>query len=198
MPFISIDGPDGAGNTTISKYVAEYLAQKGFDVVHTAEPTKGPIGKIIRKRLRKEGNWLIDSLLFAADRAYHVNEVIMPALNSGKIVVCDRYMESSFAYQCAYGADEEFIENLNKFFPKPDLTIILIVPPEISLRRKKKLTDWVENIEFLNRVLENFKRRAAKNNYIVIDSSKPLNEVKNLVKAIIDDFISKIIRGGER
>ncbi|MEM2637329.1 MAG: dTMP kinase [Candidatus Korarchaeota archaeon] len=191
-PFISVDGCDGSGNTTLSAFVADILKEYGYDVVLTAEPTEGKIGKLIRTRLREgEKDAVVDALLFAADRIDHCRTLIEPALNEGKAVVSDRYFESSMAYQTTYGVPDEFVEKINSQALKTDLTIILIVNPEISLKRKPQLTDWVENVDFLTKVVEKFKKRAEIMKYPTVRTDIPIEETKSRVRQIIDEFIKR-------
>ncbi len=116
MPLIILEGPDGSGTTTHSALLAETLRKEGRDVLLTCEPTDGPIGRFIRGELSKEK---IDSpaalqLLFTADRAWHVDTVIRPALEAGKTVITDRFSLSTIVYGEALGIDKEWLESMNK------------------------------------------------------------------------------------
>ena len=106
--FITLEGIDGVGKTTQARLLVEYLLQQGYDVVHTFEPGGTSLGQAIRKLLLDPENHQLEPvteiLLYAADRAQHVAEVIRPALAEGKVVVCERYIDSSVAYQ-GYGLD---------------------------------------------------------------------------------------------
>lgn len=177
--FIAIDGIDGAGSSTQAALLAERLKQLGYDVVHTKEPNPdGMIVPIIRALLREQCILPeLDALLFAADRVHHVEAFIIPWLKEGKIVITDRYLESSIAYQSSQGLDDEWIITINRRVINPDLTIILDIDPEISLKRKGLTYDRFERAEFLRKVRSKFLDRASKMGYKVIDASKPILEV---------------------
>ena len=141
--FITFEGPDGCGKTTQIELVKEYLSSKGFDIVLTREPGGTPISEKIRAILldsdNKEESEVTEALLYAASRAQHVAEKIKPALEEGKVVLCDRFMDSSLAYQAyARGLGEDVI-SINMFAIQgcsPDLTIFLDLDPEIGQKRQ--------------------------------------------------------------
>ena len=141
--FITFEGPDGCGKTTQIELVKEYLSSKGFDIVLTREPGGTPISEKIRAILldpdNKEESGVTEALLYAASRAQHVAEKIKPALEEGKVVLCDRFMDSSLAYQAyARGLGEDVI-SINMFAIQgcsPDLTIFLDLDPEIGQKRQ--------------------------------------------------------------
>ncbi len=137
--FIVLDGPDGSGTTTQAEFLAEKLRAEGKDVVLTAEPTDGEIGKGIRYWL-KNNTLPPDALqlLFTADRADHVARVIAPALKAGKIVVCDRYVPSTLIYGAMQGIPMSWLQAANDQFPKPDLLFFTLPPLEVSLKRLQK------------------------------------------------------------
>ncbi|MFQ5762948.1 MAG: dTMP kinase, partial [Candidatus Bathyarchaeia archaeon] len=136
--FIAVEGIDGSGKTTQSYLLVNQLRQLGYRTEYTAEPTYGPVGNIIRLHLSRgksrRAEW--EALLFAADRYHHIQETILPKLKRGITLVSDRYVYSSLAYQGAAGVDLEWIRRLNRFAPKPDLTLYLDVDPKASLGRK--------------------------------------------------------------
>jgi dTMP kinase len=133
--FIALEGIDGAGKTTQAKLLVSALEAAGKHAVLTAEPTNGPAGARIRgakSRLDPE----TEAALFTEDRREHVTQFIIPALQSGAYVVCDRYVHSSVAYQGARGIDVDSLirENL-AFAPQPDLVILLTIPLDLALSR---------------------------------------------------------------
>ncbi len=141
--FITLEGIDGVGKTTQARLLVEYLLQQGYDVVHTFEPGGTSLSQAIRKLLLDPENHQLEPvteiLLYAADRAQHVAEVIRPALAEGKVVVCERYIDSSVAYQ-GYGLDlsVDMIVAVNKLATaglEPDLTICLDAEPQTVLAR---------------------------------------------------------------
>lgn len=184
--FFVIDGIDGSGTTTHCKLLANYLKQKK-DVFLTQEPSSNEIGKLIGKFLKTSLPAAVDALLFAADRVLHSIE-IKKALEEGKIVISDRYIESSICYQ-GVELDEEWICSLNKFAIVPDLTIILDIDPEIGLKRKEDTSVKFENVPFLTKVRELFLKRAKKMKYPVINTSKPIEEVQTEIKKYVNSII---------
>jgi dTMP kinase len=137
--FIAIEGLDGSGGTTQVSRLATLVQNRGREVVQTREPTAGPIGKLIRRALSPGMPEAVigDSVLpylFAGDRRDHLDRVVLPALTRGAVVITDRYVPSSLAYQgVAIGVGEALA--LNASFPAPDLTIVLDVPPDECMRR---------------------------------------------------------------
>ena len=128
--LITLEGPDGVGKTTLAVRLADHLRAKGRRVLLTSEPTQSPIGTLIRAALA--GDEMMQPALahlFAADRAYHIADTILPALDDGMDVICDRYILSSLAYQ------GEEARSLNRLFPKPDLTLLLTAPVAVRLAR---------------------------------------------------------------
>ncbi|MGQ9759500.1 MAG: dTMP kinase [Candidatus Methanomethylicaceae archaeon] len=174
--FIAIDGIDGAGSSTQAVLLAQRLKGMGYDVVHTKEPNPdGKIVPLIRTLLMEQCIVPeLDALLFTADRIHHIEVFIKPWLKEGKIVITDRYLESSIAYQSSQGLDEEWIIKINRGVINPDLTIILDIDPEISLKRKGMPYDRFEKVEFLRKVRSKFLERASKMGYKVVDASKPI------------------------
>jgi len=143
--FIVFEGIDGAGKSTQAKLLGKWFEERGYEVVITKEPTDTAFGKLIRKLVLTGGEeGIIDgarisheaeALLFAADRAEHVNKLIKPALESGKVVISDRYFYSSLAYQWARGLDLDWLIDLNRFAIRPDLVILLDLPVKESMKR---------------------------------------------------------------
>jgi len=134
--FIVIEGLDGCGKTTQMKLLAEKLRKQGKEVVETNEPTKGPVGKLIRQVLEKKvilpPNAL--QLLFVADRGDHLRQTVKPALSAGKIVISDRYLWSTIAYG-SLNLDKNWLLSLHRYCLYPDISIFLEVKPKICLQR---------------------------------------------------------------
>ncbi len=191
--FITFEGPDGSGKSTVIKSVYEKLLKDNFDVLLTREPGGTPIAEKIRDIILDNSNTALDprteALLYAASRRQHLVEKIWPALKEGKIVLCDRFIDSSLAYQGGgRNLGVENVLNINLFATEntyPDISLFFDVSPEIGLSRvnsdKKRVADRLdnENENFHDKVYETFKKIVAnnKNRFIVIDASKPLNEV---------------------
>lgn len=138
--FIVVEGLDGSGKTTLIRGLARYLKRLGFRVVMTSEPTNGPIGRIIKRYLREtqRRDPVYEALMFAADRRWHCENVIKPALKEGSVVLCDRYVFSSLAYQAAAGLDEGWIMAINEFAIEPNIAFFLDAPPDVCKRRLAK------------------------------------------------------------
>jgi dTMP kinase len=144
--FISFEGIEGSGKTTHVKHTVRFLQDKGHDCVITREPGGTRIGEKIRAilldPLSKDMDPLTEFLLYMADRAQHIKECILPLLSDGKMVLCDRYYDATMAYQgFARGLDIGLIEKMHKLLfenLKPDITLLLDLPPEIGLARAWK------------------------------------------------------------
>ena len=144
--FISFEGIEGSGKTTHVKHTLRFLQDKGHDCVITREPGGTRIGEKIRAilldPLSKDMDPLTELLLYTADRAQHIKEYILPLLSDGKMVLCDRYYDATLAYQgFARGLDIGLIEKMHKLLfenLKPDITLLLDLPPEIGLERAWK------------------------------------------------------------
>ena len=146
--FITLEGTEGAGKTVQSKKLCAWLEDKGYEVVHTMEPGSTKIGKSIREILLDPKNKSLTDIselfLYLADRNQHVIDVIIPNLKKGKVVVCDRYIDATLAYQgYGRGLPIGFVKKLNKFATnslKPDLTLIFDIPLSLGLKRARKVS----------------------------------------------------------
>jgi len=184
-----MEGIDGAGTTTHSKLLAGFLALKGLKVYLTQEPSSSEIGKLLRKYLKDERiPASTDALLFAADRVLHYKEEIKKKCEEGYIVISDRYVESSIAYQSSQ-SDEisiEWVENLNMFAGKPDLTILLDIDPKISLSRKnQEFLEKFEDTSLLDKVRKVYLTRAEKLGYSVINTHNIIELVQTEIQKIV-------------
>ncbi|WXG45933.1 MAG: dTMP kinase [Candidatus Atabeyarchaeum deiterrae] len=191
--FIAIDGVDGAGNTSHSQLLAEWVTKSlGLKTLLTKEPTEKPIGLLIREYLRKPRTpSTTDALLFAADRIEHVENVIKPALAKGLVVISDRYVESSIAYQSVQGLPIDWLISINRHAMKPSLNIILDIEPDRSLARKKELVEKFEVASFLRKVREVFLSRAKSEDYPVVDTGGSLHGAQNTIRTIVQSFLRK-------
>lgn len=186
--FIVLEGVDGCGKTTHAKLLAQWLKANGHNVLHTKEPSRGQIGVLLRQYLKKENDPLIDALLFTADRAEHLEKEIRPALEKGEIVVCERYFYSTIAYQVAQGLDKKWLKDLNAFALKPDLTILLDLDPEISVKRTST-NEKFEKLEFLKKVRENYFVLAKEANFALVDASKGKKTVQENIQTIVQTLL---------
>lgn len=200
--FISFEGADGCGKSTQAKLFAEYLKQKGYEVVLTREPGGTPISEKIRNIILdpqcKEEDPKTEMLLFAASRAQHVAELIRPSVNAGKIVICDRFVDSSIAYQgYARGLGEQ-VEIVNSYAVDgcmPDITFFFDISPEDARKRNAK-TDKADRLElekneFYQKVYEGFVKLSEKykDRYVVIDASGSIEEIQNRLRECFEEKI---------
>ncbi|HLD08062.1 MAG TPA: dTMP kinase [Candidatus Peribacterales bacterium] len=180
--FIVFEGPDGSGTTFHSEKLAERLRKEGGNVILTREPTEGEIGRKVR-RVLTEGMYSDPSDLqkmFCDDRAEHVERVIRPAIEAGKIVISDRYIPSTLIYGEMTHVPKLSLQRWNEGFPKPDLTLILLPPFEVSLKRlqRRASSDPFEKEQFQKYVYEGYKKYAKDHpDAVVIDTSGSKEEV---------------------
>ena len=185
--FIVIEGLDGSGKTTQAKLLTAKLS-RSHNVVYTAEPSRGKIGTFIRNSClygEKRLSVSTEALLFAADRIEHVENEIKPAIAEGKIVVCDRYVYSSLAYQGSADLNVEWIAEINKYALKPDFAVFIDVAPEKVLQRINRRKSVMENLETQRKVREIYLKSVAKGDLTRIDGDKPLEKVGEDLTAIV-------------
>ncbi len=199
--FITIEGPEGSGKTTAIKYAVDELQKMGYEIVMTREPGGTPISEQIRdvilSKENKEMDARTEALLYAASRRQHLVEKIWPALKEGKIVICDRYLDSSLAYQGGgRGLGVDNILNVNSFATEetfPDLTLLFDIDPELGMariaaneNREVNRLD-LEEMDFHHKVRQTFLDLAKRypERYVVIDASKDKETVEKEVLDII-------------
>ncbi len=195
--FITFEGCEGSGKSTQLKYLAEYLKERGVDFIMSREPGGSEISEDIR-RIILNGRYTAmcdecEALLYAAARIQHVKEIIAPALNAGKLVVCDRYVDSSFAYQgYARGLGEEFIKDVNAFALKeytPDLTVFLDISPMEAFARKHGAdnSDRMESqgLEFHQRVYEGYKQLTKYPRFHAVDCRGTKTETAKKIRELL-------------
>ncbi|HPV69437.1 MAG TPA: dTMP kinase [Bacilli bacterium] len=209
--FITFEGPEGSGKTSAANEVIKILIARGYDVLYTREPGGTPIAEEIRSIILDKKNTALDAraeaLLYAASRRQHLVEKVWPALKEGKIVISDRFLDSSLAYQGAarkIGIDN--VLNINLFATEgtfPDLTLLFDITPEkglerIAINKKREVNRLdLEALEFHRMVRETFLELAEKyrDRYVIIDASKTLPEVVSVaLNAIIDRLEQKHAR----
>ena len=204
--FITVEGPEGAGKTTVIQMVAEELQKEGYPVLLTREPGGIRIAEKIRQIILDQEHQEMDpkteALLYAAARRQHLVQKVVPALEKGMIVLCDRFIDASLAYQGyarKIGLDEVY--EINKFAignTMPDLTLYFDIEPEIGLSRIKQNRNTevnrldLENIQFHHRVREGYLLLAEKfpERIKKIDARLTIDEVKNEVKKPILQIVS--------
>jgi dTMP kinase len=192
--FITIEGPDGSGKTSVTDEVSKKLKSLGIDFIRTREPGGIDIAEQIRDIILNPKNTKMDAkteaLLYAASRRQHLVEKVIPALEAGQVVLCERFVDSSLAYQ---GVGREIgieaVYTMNQFAidgVMPDLTIFLDIDPEVGIKRinenrKNKDRLDMEKIEFHERVYQGYQAVKAlfKDRIIIVDGNKPLDDVVN-------------------
>lgn len=191
--FITFEGPEGSGKSSVLDKICHQLEHDGFNVVKTREPGGTPISEQIRNIILDKSNTNLEprteALLYAASRRQHLVEKIWPALKEGKIVLCDRYLDSSLAYQGnARGLGNENILSINNFATEntfPDLTILFDIQPELGLERISKNSNRevnrldLEKLDFHKKVREGFLELAKKypERFYIVDASQPFLDV---------------------
>jgi dTMP kinase len=207
--FITFEGPDGSGKTTQAHLLAERLREQRYEVVLTREPGGSDIGDQIRAVLHDLRNTAMDArteiLLYSASRAQHVAQLIRPALAAGKIVISDRYADSTLAYQgYGRGLDLETLRTVTAFATGglvPDLTLYLDIPPQEGLQRRRLGGDeWnrldAEALEFHQRVRTGFLElaRLEPERWVVIDGTRSAEEVQAEIRALVQARLSQVKR----
>ncbi|MBT2759387.1 dTMP kinase [Mesobacillus foraminis] len=204
--FITIEGPEGAGKTTIINMLTSRLESEGLEVVATREPGGIEIAEQIREVILNKENTAMDArteaLLYAAARRQHLVEKVAPGLKQGKIILCDRFIDSSLAYQGhARGLGIEEVLTINQFAIEnmmPQLTLYFDLTPEIGLQRINRHSGRevnrldLETIEFHRKVREGYLLLAERfsGRIVRIDASRPLEQVFNEAEGKIKDAIS--------
>ncbi len=197
--LITFEGIEGCGKTTQMTRLEAFLKAKGRATLTTLEPGEGPIGRRIREDLLTHHPEPLDPLaelmLYLADRAQHVTRVVTPALQEGTIVLCDRYTDSTVAYQgYGRGIDLEKIRDLNAFVTRgltPDLTFLLDCPPEVGLKRIRGALDRMESqgLSFHRRVREGYLAlaKASPDRIVLCDATLPVDEVFEKITTALYD-----------
>jgi dTMP kinase len=198
--FITFEGPDGSGKTTQIRLLADWLCERGYEVVLTREPGGTDIGNQIRHVLHDPNNDEMDArteiLLYSASRAQNVAQFVRPALSASKIVISDRYADSTLAYQ-GYGRclDLDTLETITAFATgglAPDLTLYLDVPAQEGLsRRQSGGEEWnrldAEALEFHQRARAGYLNLIAQDpsRWVVIDAARPIEEIQSEIRAVV-------------
>lgn len=199
--FVTFEGIEGSGKTTQARLLTDFLGKQGFDVVLTREPGGPPISEKIRSILLDNANpemqAMTELLLYEASRHQHVREVIKPALQAGKSVICDRFADASTAYQgYGRGIDIEKVKYLNLIATEgvwPDLTFLLDVPCEIGLKRLGRSLDRIESetIDFHERVRKGYLEiaKCEPERVKLIDGLQSIDSIFKTIKGLVSEMI---------
>lgn len=208
--FITLEGIEGSGKTTQLRHIGNFLKGQGHDCVITREPGGTLIGEKIRAILLDPDSRMMDPLtellLYFADRAQHVHEVVLPSIAAGKMVLCDRYFDATLVYQgFARGVDTEFIRTLHQLVLKdlkPDMTILLDLAPELGLRRAwqqiragersgHEVRFENETLAFHQKVRQGYLRLALlePERFRIVDASEAYHQVRDDILKTINDFL---------
>jgi dTMP kinase len=195
--LICIEGIDGCGKTTHARKLVPSIEKMGFNVIYTTEPTEGLYGKIIKKRILETDEGIPDAvvaLLFAADRIDHLEKEVRPLLGKGVVVICDRYLHSSIAYQGAAGLDVEWVREINKFAVAPDLALYIDVAPEIGLKRiagGRRLKSSMESLQNLKNVRKIYHKLVEANELVLINGTDSIKAVSERILKVVRAYLTE-------
>jgi dTMP kinase len=194
--FIVIEGLDGSGKTTQATLLAEKIS-KSYSVLLTAEPSRGKIGTFIRECCLYEQARLpteAEALLFAADRIEHMQTELKPALDEGKVVICDRYVYSSLAYQGSAGLSLDWIKTINARAIEPDFCIFIDVPPEKVIERLQRKKSVMETLETQQKVREVYLKYVEKGELVRVNGDRDK-------QAVAEDLyvkVAEMLKGAQK
>ena len=210
--FVTFEGVEGCGKSTQIERLVRGLRSRGDEPLVTKEPGGTPLGIRLRSLLLRDGGTRIDPeaelLLYAADRAQHVREVVAPALEAGRLVLCDRYLDATLAYQgYGRGLDLRIVLDVHRHPPldlRPDRTVLLDLDPDVALRRARRRNERLglvtaegrferETLEFHRRVRQGYLSLAAESlaRYRVIDAAGTEDEVAERVEKAVRDLLGQ-------
>lgn len=187
--FIVFEGIDGSGKSSVGKYL-----EKKFDhLIFTKEPSDSEAGKLAQKAANRDHSPYLDLFLYLADRVEHT-EQIKRWMAKDKDVLCDRYWGSTAAYQAAEDIDLSYIEYIQEtFIHEPDLTILFDVDPEVSIERieSRDIKSKYEKVDYLQTVRKNYQILAERHDWVTIDASEPLKDVKENIYSLVKKEICR-------
>jgi dTMP kinase len=202
--FITFEGGDGCGKTSVIKAIIEKLENDGHIIVKTREPGGSSIAEKIRNIILDVDNtgmeYVTESLLYAACRSQHLHDIVIPSLEAGKVVICDRFVDSSYVYQgIARGVGFEKVREINELVVgdhMPDLTIYIDATPEICLARRNSRDEAqnrldLESLEFHHKVRNGYKEicEMFKDRIVTIDGDQPLEKVIEDTYSVLKEFL---------
>ena len=195
--YIVLEGIDGAGKSTQTNLLEQWLTQEGYKIKKIVEPTTSPIGKLIRNELQnpESTNYINQqrlTLLFAADRLTLKKEIIESKEDKNKILISDRSFYSSICYQNNSSINKQWIYQVNLHTPRPDLTILLDLKEEEAIKRCDK-EEVFENIDFLEKTRQNYLDLLnTEENIKIVDASLPLEKVQENIQKIVKEKLESI------
>lgn len=203
--FLTMEGPDGAGKSTQIELLRDYLSRKGYDIIVCREPGGTKISEAIRQVILNkdftEMGHMTELLLYTAARAQLMEEVIRPALKEGKVVICDRFVESSAVYQgIARGMGVELVYEINQYAigdTLPDLTIMIDLDAKIGISRKKEQAELdrmeLEALDFHEKVVDGYRKLADLHSERIqkVDGNQTIEEIHKQITAAVDKIISQ-------
>ena len=204
--FITIEGTEGVGKTTNIEFIKHWLNENNIEFIATREPGGTPLAEQLRGLLLQPRDEAVDEtaelLMVFAARAQHLNQVIIPALDQGKWVLCDRFTDATYAYQ---GGGRQMntetignLENLVQRALRPDAVLLLDIPVEQGLERARGRGELdrfeQEDIAFFERVRTTYLQRAKNNDdYHVLDASQPLEQVQAQLKTVLNQLKARLV-----
>ncbi|MDD5009119.1 MAG: dTMP kinase [Syntrophorhabdaceae bacterium] len=201
--LITFEGIEGSGKTTQIEFLYNHLKKEGYEVIKTREPGGTAFGEALRRIFLHENLNVLplsELLVFMAMRAQHVEELIMPALKDGKVVLCDRFVDASYAYQgYGRGIDLGIIETLNRLVTKgirPNLTILLDCPVNKGLQRKAAFNNVMdrfekEDIAFHQRIKNAYLKlsREEPKRFLIVDGKKRVEDIEILIRKNVENLL---------
>ena len=190
--FVCIEGLDASGKTTHAHRLVLNLRRKSLHAIYTTEPSRGEIGGFIRTYILQRKRRIpivVETLLFAADRIDHMEKEIKPALEKGNIVVSDRYVYSSLAYQGAAGLDLKWIKEINRLALLPDLAIYIDVPPDVAVKRMRRRKSVMERLETQRKVQEVYMQFVKNEELVPVDGNRRKEKVAKDILMVLLDFL---------
>ena len=191
--FVTFEGIDGSGKSTISKLICEKLRSAGYDVVWTFEPTDSAVGRYVQECIRSQSDPFVISFTFIADRIQHCKK-IQQWLDEGKIVLCDRYAESTYAYQAAQLTGH--VKNPLKWLKElsngrilvPNRTFLFVIDPKAALTRIQRRRELIpfERLAFLEKAHRNYLTISKGKRFVHLDATKPID---TLVQICYEDIL---------
>ena len=192
--YIAVEGVDGAGKTTQARKLVKYLRKHGYDAVYTYEPSRSPVGQVIRRMLKNNhASEDVMTLLFAADRLHHHQQVVVNLLRRVFVVVSDRSVVSSLAYQTAATERRIWVREVNRYALKPDIVVYIDLSPETALRRLGRKRYRYEKASFLQKVSKEYDRilRAGWRN-VRVDGDQPVEDVFKDIAVGVERYLKRL------